>query len=437
MISAGTVFTNDVFPRATIPDLRAALLGAGRGHAGRRWSREGATIGARAVIGSDLAIGRFAMVGMGAVVTRTVPDFHLVVGHPARIDRCRLPLRSPDWRGEPSRTPPHAGRLQSLPTPLRGARRRGAGAASYERHDEPASRRAAMTMVPQRWGVVGGGMLGLTLALKLARQGHAVTLLEASDRLGGLADAWQLGDVTWDRHYHVTLLSDLHLRGLLGGTRPRRRAALGDDAGPASTPTDSSTRCPTARFSAVPAARPDRQAAPGRHDLLRLADRRRAAARESLRRRLADATVGQPHLAGSLAAAAARQARRQLAARLGRVHLGDHPPHVRRAAHGAEEGDVRLRRGRLRAHPRALAASLLGEAGVEHRDPRRGRASIRRDGRWHRRAHASGVDRSFDRVVVTAPARRGEPALPGPRRATSTRRSRASSTRASSARRCC
>src|SRR5439155_23434690 len=26
---------------------------------------------------------------------------------------------------------------------------------------------------------------------------------------------WQLGDVTWDRHYHVTLLSDTHLRGLL------------------------------------------------------------------------------------------------------------------------------------------------------------------------------------------------------------------------------
>ena len=40
-------------------------------------------------------------------------------------------------------------------------------------------------------------------------------MLEAADHLGGLADAWQLGDVTWDRHYHVTLLSDLHLRGIL------------------------------------------------------------------------------------------------------------------------------------------------------------------------------------------------------------------------------
>lgn len=27
-----------------------------------------------------------------------------------------------------------------------------------------------------------------------------------------LFQAWQLGDVTWDRHYHVTLLSDLRTR---------------------------------------------------------------------------------------------------------------------------------------------------------------------------------------------------------------------------------
>jgi protoporphyrinogen oxidase len=42
-----------------------------------------------------------------------------------------------------------------------------------------------------------------------------VTLLEAADHVGGLADAWQLDDVTWDRHYHVTLLSDSHLRRIL------------------------------------------------------------------------------------------------------------------------------------------------------------------------------------------------------------------------------
>jgi protoporphyrinogen oxidase len=68
----------------------------------------------------------------------------------------------------------------------------------------------------QTWCVVGGGMLGMTVALRLSQAGHKVTLVEAGSHLGGLADAWQVGDVTWDRHYHVTLLSDLHWRKILG-----------------------------------------------------------------------------------------------------------------------------------------------------------------------------------------------------------------------------
>lgn len=67
----------------------------------------------------------------------------------------------------------------------------------------------------KRWAIVGGGILGMTLALRLAQQGKQVTLFEASPSLGGLADAWQLGDITWDRHYHVTLLSDMALRKIL------------------------------------------------------------------------------------------------------------------------------------------------------------------------------------------------------------------------------
>lgn len=68
---------------------------------------------------------------------------------------------------------------------------------------------------PKRWAVVGGGLLGMTVAHTLAKQGGEVTLYEAADHLGGLADAWTIGDVTWDRHYHVTLLSDASTRGLL------------------------------------------------------------------------------------------------------------------------------------------------------------------------------------------------------------------------------
>ena len=72
----------------------------------------------------------------------------------------------------------------------------------------------------QNWGIVGGGLLGLTLAHELAKQGQRVTLFESADSLGGLASAWQLetesGErVVWDRHYHVTLLSDTHIRAVL------------------------------------------------------------------------------------------------------------------------------------------------------------------------------------------------------------------------------
>ncbi len=65
------------------------------------------------------------------------------------------------------------------------------------------------------WGIVGGGVLGMTIALRLAQRGCRVTLLEARPHPGGLADAWQLGDLVWDRHYHVTLMSDESARGLL------------------------------------------------------------------------------------------------------------------------------------------------------------------------------------------------------------------------------
>lgn len=65
------------------------------------------------------------------------------------------------------------------------------------------------------WCIVGGGMMGLTLAYRLAQQGQQVTVLEGAEEIGGLASAWELGEVTWDRHYHVTLLSDLRLRNLL------------------------------------------------------------------------------------------------------------------------------------------------------------------------------------------------------------------------------
>jgi protoporphyrinogen oxidase len=66
-----------------------------------------------------------------------------------------------------------------------------------------------------RTAVVGGGMLGMTVAWRAVQAGHDVTIFEGAERCGGLAAPWQLGDVVWDRHYHVTLYSDLALRALL------------------------------------------------------------------------------------------------------------------------------------------------------------------------------------------------------------------------------
>jgi acetyltransferase-like isoleucine patch superfamily enzyme len=88
MISAGTIFTNDRFPRATTPDLKT-LRSSDPDEATRPTLVEaGATIGAGCVIGCDLTIGRFAMIGMGSVVTKSVPAFHLVLGNPARSVGC-------------------------------------------------------------------------------------------------------------------------------------------------------------------------------------------------------------------------------------------------------------------------------------------------------------------------------------------------------------
>jgi len=76
-------FANDRYPRAVNPD------GSPRTDADWRETptlvREGASIGAGAVVLPGVTIGRWAMVGAGAVVTRDVPDHALVAGNPARV----------------------------------------------------------------------------------------------------------------------------------------------------------------------------------------------------------------------------------------------------------------------------------------------------------------------------------------------------------------
>jgi len=64
--------------------------------------------------------------------------------------------------------------------------------------------------------IIGSGFLGLTLALRFAETGAKVTVFESASEIGGLASAWQIGDVVWDKHYHVTLLSDSFTRKIVG-----------------------------------------------------------------------------------------------------------------------------------------------------------------------------------------------------------------------------
>lgn len=84
MISAGTIFTNDRFPRATMPDLKTLRPSEPDEHTLSTFVKEGATIGAGCTIGNDLEIGHWAMIGMGSLVTKSVPNFHLVIGSPAK-----------------------------------------------------------------------------------------------------------------------------------------------------------------------------------------------------------------------------------------------------------------------------------------------------------------------------------------------------------------
>jgi UDP-2-acetamido-3-amino-2,3-dideoxy-glucuronate N-acetyltransferase len=78
-----SVYTNDRVPRAVNPD--GTLKSAADWTITKTLIRTGASIGANATIVCGVTVGRWAMVAAGAVVTRDVPDYGLVVGSPARL----------------------------------------------------------------------------------------------------------------------------------------------------------------------------------------------------------------------------------------------------------------------------------------------------------------------------------------------------------------
>lgn len=84
-IGPAAVLTNDVYPRSVDPD--GGLKVASDWEPAGVVVREGASIGARAVVLAGCTVGRWALVAAGAVVTKSVPDFALVAGCPARVTK--------------------------------------------------------------------------------------------------------------------------------------------------------------------------------------------------------------------------------------------------------------------------------------------------------------------------------------------------------------
>jgi UDP-3-O-[3-hydroxymyristoyl] glucosamine N-acyltransferase len=93
-IGPAAILTNDRYPRAINPDgeLKRAL----DWDHGKIYIDDGVSIGAGAVLVTDIHIGRFATIGAGAVVTHNVPPHALMIGSPAYqcgwVCRCGRPM---------------------------------------------------------------------------------------------------------------------------------------------------------------------------------------------------------------------------------------------------------------------------------------------------------------------------------------------------------
>jgi len=75
-LGPSVVFTNVINPRSVISrkdEFKSTIV------------EKGATIGANATIICGITVGRYAFIGAGAVVTKNVPDYALVLGNPGRL----------------------------------------------------------------------------------------------------------------------------------------------------------------------------------------------------------------------------------------------------------------------------------------------------------------------------------------------------------------
>lgn len=80
-VGPSAVFTNDRNPRAKYPKSKYPYYGQWQ----KTLIKEGATIGANATIICGIEIGKWAMVGAGALIKENIPDYAIVVGNPGKI----------------------------------------------------------------------------------------------------------------------------------------------------------------------------------------------------------------------------------------------------------------------------------------------------------------------------------------------------------------
>ncbi|MCC6616419.1 MAG: N-acetyltransferase [Anaerolineae bacterium] len=82
-VGHGVMFTNDLFPRSTNPD--GSIQSAADWTLVKTVIKRRASIGSNATIVAGITVGENALIGAGAVVTKDVPDYAIVVGVPARV----------------------------------------------------------------------------------------------------------------------------------------------------------------------------------------------------------------------------------------------------------------------------------------------------------------------------------------------------------------
>jgi UDP-2-acetamido-3-amino-2,3-dideoxy-glucuronate N-acetyltransferase len=142
-IGPGAILTNDRFPRAITPT--GELARGGDWEISPIALKTGCSIGAGAIIVAGVDVGRFATIGAGAVVTRTVPDHELVAGNPARRLGwvCACGRRLNDSTGHSAPAEPERYAMDTRLACPRCGRRYGFGRDGKTLEERPGERQAA------------------------------------------------------------------------------------------------------------------------------------------------------------------------------------------------------------------------------------------------------------------------------------------------------